>query len=280
MLTSLSQILAAFSFGYIFLAGYTASAQKIRQHIPITVSENTVYVNVHVNGHGPYNFMFDSGMAGMGRVGSRLAKELGLKIVGFEENTEGTTVKREFLVAIDKLGIAQIAQSNLKLVVRDYTLSPKQIPVDGVIGRDFFYNYLLTIDGPGRQLVVSKDVLNAQDKGVLPYNKPFLVTGKVANTAMMFSLDTGSDFRLNFPKASLMGVHYANTPNQRVVTQANRTYVLQEAILGDELVLGSIRVKDQHVHYSDKTHQINVGEAFLKEHTVTFDQRNRLVRID
>ena len=276
MLFNMTRVLTVLTF----LISSPVFAQQFPQQIPVTISENVIYVKVHINGRGPYNFMLDSGASGIGRIDTRLAKELGLNVVGFEENSDGTTVKREFLAGIGKLSIGPVTYVNLKLVVKDYNSKPKQIPINGIIGRDFFDNYLLTIDGPGRQLILSQGALTAQEKGVLAYQKAFLVSGKVGQTNMLFNLDTGSDIALQFPKSSLSGSHYVNTPNQRVINKTNTTFVLQEAVLNDELVLGSVRVKDLTMYYSDKAHQINVGEAFLKDHIITFDQRRKLVRIE
>ncbi|GAB2594367.1 retropepsin-like aspartic protease [Spirosoma areae] len=268
------------AFVFACLVSYAAAGQKIDQQIPIVISENQIYVQVQVNGHGPYNFMLDSDVSGPGRIDKRLAKELGLNIVGFEENSDGPHRERGFLIGVAKLSVGQITQSNLKLRVADYNVAPKQLPIDGILGRDFFYSYLLTIDGPGRRLIVSRANLDAQARGVLQYTNAFRVLGKVGLSSLTFNLDTGSALSLLFPTASLAGLEYTNTPNQRVVTPATPPFVLQEAVVHDELVLGDVRVKGQKLYYSDKAHQINVGVAFLKDHIVSFDQQKKLIKIE
>ena len=257
-----------------------ANAQKFRQQLPITIRENSVYVTVHINGRGPYTFLLDSGTPSIGRIDYRVAKALRLNIVGYQENTDGLHIKREILVAVDKLSIGQVAHSSLKLIASDYNATAKSVQIDGVIGRDFFYDYLLTIDGPTRQLIVSRDALDAHATGVVSYQKPFIIAGKVGQRNLFFNLDTGSNVSLHFPSYLLAGVHYVNTANKRVITSANTTFEMQEAIVTDELVLGSIQLKNQKIYYSEKANQINVGEDFLKEHRLTIDQRRKLVRID
>ncbi|WP_420150094.1 retropepsin-like aspartic protease, partial [Spirosoma sp.] len=169
-------------FALILILISSTSAQKLPQNIPLIRSENLLYVKAYINGRGPFTFMLDLGSATTARIDNRLAKELGLNVVGFEENSVGTTVKREFLVGVDKFSLGQITHSKLKLVVQDFNLKPKQVLVNGIIGRDFFYNYLLTIDGPNRQLIIAQDRLDARAKGVLAYTKAFLVLGKVGPT--------------------------------------------------------------------------------------------------
>ncbi|WP_338868717.1 retropepsin-like aspartic protease [Spirosoma sp. SC4-14] len=257
-----------------------ATSQPIRQQNPITIQDGLIYVQVRVNGHGPYNFILNSGVSGIGRIDQRIARELGLKVVGYQENREANQVKREFLVTIDKLSVGQLTHTDLKLAVINHNEIPRELPIDGMIGRDFFTRYLITMDGPARQLIVSADTLSVRAKGVSRYSSPFLILGKLGPKDLLFNLEMGSSLPLLFPKASLMGIHYTDTTNQRVVTLANTTFVLQEAILHDELILGGIRLKDQTIYYSDKAHQINVGVDFLKEHIVSFDQRKKLIRIE
>ncbi|MCX6213233.1 retropepsin-like aspartic protease [Spirosoma sp.] len=264
----------------VLLSNYAVVAQPFRQQSPIIISDDLVYVKVNVNGRGPFNFILDSGTAGIGRIDRQLAKEIGLKIIGYQQVSDIYQSKIEILVSVESLGLGQVTQSGLRLMIGDYNTKPKQIRIDGVLSRDFFYNYLLTIDGPTRQLILSKETLEMGAEGVLSYSKAFLIPGKIGQTDLLFNLDTGSNLPLHFPVAKLTGIRYENTLNKREETKASATFMVQEAVIKDELVVGSVRIKNQKVYYSDKAHQINVGEGFLKDHVVTFDQRKRLVRID
>ncbi|MBN8822590.1 MULTISPECIES: aspartyl protease family protein [unclassified Spirosoma] len=255
-------------------------AQSTGQPLPIIIQDNLIYVQVRVNGRGPYNFMLNSGISGLGHIDQQLAKELNLNIVGFQENREGTQIKREFLVAVDKLSIGQVTHTNLKLTVRNDNEHAHQLPISGVIGRDFFSRYLITVDGPNQRLRISQDTLASKNKGVVRYTNPFLVLGKLGPREVLFNLDVGSALPLLVPKGLLMGIRYTDTANQRTVTQANSTFTLQEAVIHDELTVGGILLKDQTIYYSDKAHQINVGVDFLKNHTVSFDQRKKLIRLE
>lgn len=276
MLRSLARVFIVLSF----LFSEFATAQPVRQKIPFTIQENLIYVAAHINGRGPYQFMLDSGMSGIGRIDYRVAKALQLNIVGYQENTDGDQVKREILVAVDKLSVGPVSHAGLKLVASDYKANPKLASIDGVIGRDFFYNYLLTIDGPNRQLIVSQEKLDTRANGVLSYQKPFVVTGQVGQKDLFFQLSTGSDMSLHVPTYLLAGIHYVNTPNKRVVTLANTAFTMQEALITDEFRLSAVKLANQKVYHSDKAAQIIVGEDFLKNHTLTIDQRRKLLRID
>ena len=279
MLLHLARVIV-FSLVFSFLLGPSVAAQKTGTSYPITVSENLIYVTVHINGRGPYRFLLDSKLSGIGRIDYRVAKALQLNIVGYQEDSDAYQVKRAILVAVDQLSIGSVTHSGLRLMAGNYNVMPKLIPVDGIIGPDFFRDYLLTIDGPARRLVVSHDRLDAHTGGILSYSKPFVVTGKAGQTNLYVDLDTGSTFAFQFPTYLLAGLHVINTTQKPVVIRETIPYDMQEAILTDALALGSVTATDQKIYYSSKLHQISVGVAFLKEHILTIDQRSKLVRIE
>lgn len=280
MLIHFVRVCTAILAGITLLSGYAAVAQSFRQQSPIIISDDLIYVKVHVNGRGPFNFILDSGTAGMGRIDRQLAKEIGLNIIGYQQVSDIYQSKAEILVAVESLSLGQVKNTGLRLMIGDYNTKPKQIRIDGVLSRDFFYNHLITIDGPSRLLTISKETLDAGAKGVFSYTKAFLIPGKIGQMNLLFNLDTGSGLPLHFPTTKLAGIHYENTLAKREETKASTTFMVQEAMLNDEMTLGSVSVKGQKIYYSDKAHQINVGEGFLKEHVLTLDQRSRLVRID
>ena len=280
MLLTLARVFVLLSIAFSFLFSASAVAQKMGQSDPLTISENRLYVTVHINGRGPYRFLLDTGLPDVGRIDYRVAKALQLNIVGYQENSDAIQVKRDILVAVNQLSVGAVTHSSLRLVASDFNTTPRSIPVDGIIGRDFFRDYLLTIDGPSRRLIVSRDRLDTHAKGVLSYPKPFVITGKAGQTNLYISLEMGSPFGFQFPTYLLAGLHYTNTAHKSIVTMANLTFETQEAMLTDALVLGAITVTGQMIYYSGKTHQISVGVDFLKEHILTIDQRNKLVRIE
>ncbi|WP_461075761.1 aspartyl protease family protein [Spirosoma flavus] len=273
-------MLILFRLVFLLLIGYTAIGQPSRQPTLLTIRDNLMYIPVKVNGRGPYNFLLNSGVTGTARIDRRLAKELGLNIVGFQQNTTGNEVKREFLVGVNQLGVGNVIHSALQLAVDEYNSVVKPQLTDGLIGQNFFDGYLITIDGPNHQWLVTKDTLSRQAKGVLAYSKAFVVTGTVGKKTVLFNLDVSSDQALLFPKSSLTGIQYTDTANQQTITQGNTKFILQEAIIQDEIVLGGLRLTNQKVYYSDKIHQISIGTAFLKDHVVRFDQRKKLIQLD
>lgn len=267
-------------FSFFLLVSQGLSGQSLPQRTPFIISENLIYVPVRINGRGPYYFKLDASASGTVRIDNRLAKALSLNIVGFQETTEGNERKRAFLVGVAKLSLGPITRSNLQVRVGDYNQTAHQRPVEGVIGLDFFTNHRLQLDGPAHQLTVSPDVLEDQTKSVLSYTKPYLVPGKVGSKDVLLNLDLGSTYTILFPTAMLTGVHYIDTPNSQLTTQTNPSFVLQEAVISDEIVLGDIHLTNQKIYHSNKVHQITIGVGFLKEHTIRFDQQRKRITLE
>lgn len=265
---------------FFLLVDQEVSGQSLPQQIPIIIRENVLYVPVRINGRGPYYFRLDASSSGTVRIDNRLAKALGLKIVGFQEIIEGNQRKRAFLVGVDKLNLGPIARSNLQVRVGDYNQVTRQLPIEGVIGLDFFANHRLQLDGPAAQLTISPDALESQTKSVLSYAKPYQIPGKIGLKEVLFNLDVGSTYTVLFPTAMLAGIHYVDTPNGQLVTQTNPSFVLQEAVITDEMMLSGIHIAHQKIYHSNKVHQITIGVGFLKEHVVSFDQRRKLIKLE
>ncbi len=261
-------------------SNFSAYTQDFEEINDIIIQDNNIYIKVYVNSKGPYNFIFDSGASGIGRIDQHLISELGLKVVDSIENSDGHNIKTEPLIGIEKLKFGRIELKNISLMSRDYNKKKKDIPIDGFIGRDFFEDYLLTIDCPNRKMIVSKDSLNVLEKDILPYTKPFYIKGRVGSIDTTFLFDTGSNLSLHFPKSIIDRLHFENTSNKIMARRANTEFILQEAILKDDLKLGLIKAKNQTIFYSEKATWINVGMDFMKHYKITFDQKRKLVKIE
>ena len=267
-------------FSFLVLINQEIISQPIPQRTSLIIRENLLYIPIRINGRGPYYFRLDASASGTVGIDNRLAKELGLKIVGFQEITEGNQRKRAFLVGVDKLNLGSITRSNLQVRVGDYNQTVRQLPVDGTIGLDFFASYRLQLDGPANQLTVSADALTNQSRSVLSYAKPYLIPGKIGSKEVLFNLDVGSTCTVLFPTAMLAGIHYVDTPDGQLASQTNPSFFLQEAVITDEIVLGGIHIAHQKIYHSSKVHQITLGIGFLKEHTVNLDQRRKLIELE
>ena len=78
MLAAKATVFAAVAFvvgELVAFASFLSAQAIIRSHIPVSLSENHVYLDVMLNGKGPYHFIFDTGGANI--VDPAVAKEIG-----------------------------------------------------------------------------------------------------------------------------------------------------------------------------------------------------------
>src|SRR5215472_11669194 len=59
-------------------AGARPSAHPASFTLPFELIDNRVFIEVRLNGHGPYHFILDTGAEGT--ISDRVAQELGLKV--------------------------------------------------------------------------------------------------------------------------------------------------------------------------------------------------------
>jgi predicted aspartyl protease len=249
----------------------------------IKIINNDLLIEVYVNGKGPYNFLFDTGASGIGRIDSRVVEELNLSVVDSIQNYDGSgNYQIEPLVGLDKLAVGNVKVYDVRLMSRNYNKSHKEgdIRTDGIIGRDFFKDYLIKIDCPNNALIISNGSLNSKDSTVSQYTEAFQIRGKIESIDPLFHFDTGSNMSFHIPKSIIDRLSYRNTNNRRIARKANTEYVIQEAILESKIQVGSIEVENQLVGYSEKATYINVGMKFLKNYKITIDQKNKLFKIE
>ncbi|GGN01346.1 hypothetical protein GCM10010967_39690 [Dyadobacter beijingensis] len=260
-----------------------ANAQKTTGSIPAKTINNDLFVEAFVNGKGPYNFLVDTGASGMGRIDERIVKELGLTASDSVRNYDGSgkyNVVPVFSVA--GLRVSALEEKNVRLLSRNYNGNRKngRMLIDGIIGREFFRKYLLTIDPKDEKITYSMDSLTTGDPGVIPYQGDFQISAIVGDTAVTLHLDTGSTLTMHFPKILIDKLPHTNTEKKTIARRANSEYFIQETVLHATLKVSSVEIKDLVVDYSEQAQFVNVGMGFLKKYKLTIDQKRRLVRIE
>lgn len=263
----------------VLLCRLTAIGQTFSETLPIFVEDGNLYVKVFINQKGPYNFLFDCGASGVGRVDEHLVKDLGLTVSGYEENSDGHQIQKLPLIGISEIRLGSIKFNNVGLMSRNYNQKVKQTPVDGLIGRDFFAEHLISINFAENKMTISNGALRPGDEGVITYNVPIRITGKIGGIDTTFNMDTGSNLHMHIPKRMMEKLSFANTGVTRTAKKANTSFIIQEAIVQNELSLSGIKLSGQKVYYSETAKEINVGNAFFKDYILTIDQKHKLVKI-
>jgi predicted aspartyl protease len=122
--------------------------------VPFELVDNHVYIDVSINGQGPYRFIFDTG--GSLVIDTELAKKLGLNRagsmqgIGVGENTDTFN-----FATIDSLSIGNATIGHLDgaiAPVRNGFSASGGEPVDGLIGSETLARFVTTFDYPNRRL--------------------------------------------------------------------------------------------------------------------------------
>jgi len=249
--------------------------------VPFELRGGHIFVQAYVNGKGPYLFGFDTGASGMGRADTRLTQELSLAKVGEEQNSDGIKTVTTDVVAVDRLRLGPIMKRNVRLLSRNYNGSSKSPPfLMGIIGRDFFADWLLTIDYPNQRLAFSRGRLNPRNRDVVRYGPGFRIPVCIGTTCVDGKLDTGSSLSLVFPKAlALSNASGPATPMGTGRRMNSVTELFQVELRAPVTVAGAL-AKNRTVMFADRSETtVNVGSTFLKDYVVTIDQRHQLLRI-
>ncbi len=123
--------------------------------VPIQISKNQVWLDVMLNGKGPFHFAFDTGGANV--IDSAVAKELGVASGGSAEvtGTGSAGVASSFaMIKTLQLGDALVTdQVFIVLPISKGLGMSSGVPVDGIIGYEVLSRFLTTFDYGNRKVV-------------------------------------------------------------------------------------------------------------------------------
>ena len=123
--------------------------------VPIQVSENHVYLNVMLNGKGPFQFVLDTGGANV--VDSTVAKALGVASTGTSEITGvGSASSNSSFAVIRTLQVGNARIANQVFVVLPIARSVGMahgIRMDGVIGYEVLSRFVTTFDYGNKKII-------------------------------------------------------------------------------------------------------------------------------
>ena len=125
-------------------------------NIPIQLDPTHIFLELKVNGKGPFSFALDTG-ASHSAVSSRTAKEAGLEtfgdfgVGGVGENERKAQMARG--VNFELPGVVLADQTVISLDLDDFEQN-KGRRVDGILGFDFFNNFIVEIDYAASRLRV------------------------------------------------------------------------------------------------------------------------------
>jgi len=266
-------------------AKVTLAAEEVS--VPLSFFHNRPVVEVRINGAGPYEFILDTGAGGGSVLNAGLSKELDLPVRGKVQlmSPGGSRPMDADVVGIETLEIGGIRISNGTAQAADLSgaLGVPGMP-RGVLSIADLKDLLLTIDYPGKRLIVSRGSLPEPDgRDVLAYEYlqglpavPVEVAGKIYTLHM----DTGSPSGVTLPVSSIGGLPLESEPVEvGRAHMVDREVVIRGARLDGKVRFGPLEMDHPRITFLEGVDVGNVGNEILQKFAITMDQKTRRLRL-
>ena len=265
--------------------------------VPFEFDHNEIFVEVRVNGQGPYRMLVDTGTS-PSVIDRDVALKLGLKLGAVGNGSgAGTAEIRAQETLFDTLDVGSLHASKVEALSVDLApikakLGPTLI---GVLGYSLFRGRIVQFDYPHgklRFLDTFAEPSVPPDKVVtLPFrlneaNGPIITAVLVKNRALTAILDTGSGRMLLFTPDGARRVGLADEIAKGKAVQsagyAGRFSMIEGRVarvkIGTLTVEGpSATFTQKGTGYDNQVYDVNIGNALLKDFVVTFDYKKKRV---
>jgi hypothetical protein len=252
--------------------------------VPLRLVDRRPLLDVRVNGRGPYTFALDTGASGFARADASLVTALTLPVVGEARGSAGpgaaaTTMP---IVRFDTLQLGAVTFSAVDAPSRDYNLRGGHI--DGIVALNLFAEYLVTLDFPRGVLRIASGELPPPDgREVFAFDGQRRIAQipiRVAGTEVAADIDTGAMGGLTLP-ASLAGTLRLAAPPVPVgsAMTVSGPIELSGAALQGDVSIGRYLLTQPWAEFTPAFAHANVGIDVLSRFALTFDQKNRRLRL-
>jgi hypothetical protein len=264
-----------------------------RTTAPFKLLNNHIYVDVKVNGKGPFLFIFDTG--GDDLLTPDTAKALAVASQGsLPGQGAGNNVTDVGLANGVTFQVGDLTLTNQATAVLPFISSAAEgFNEQGMLGFTVFRRYVTVIDYGARTLTfIDPERFQPKDAGVAV---PFVFYGHLVEARGafeghpgLFDIDSGSRVELTLTKPFVEAEGLVATHPKGVATVdgwgvggPSRAYVTR----GRSLTLGTVRIgdlvaglaTDAHGAFTDPSYQGNVGTKLLKRFVVTIDSDHQVM---
>jgi len=250
---------------------------------PIELIHDKPYVAVMVNGHGPYRFLIDTGTGTQALISPELVQELGIPAVGHARLTDpsGQGEQRSEVVWVESLKVGNVEFEEVQAV--QHRLFREEQNCQGVLGFPLFEDYLLTLNYPGRQMMLSTGRLAEHAAGsILPFRlKDGVPIAKlqIDGLSMEAQIDSGGN-GLSLPNAIASQMKFQTTPVEFGTAESLATrFALRAARLQSDVRFGPYVFRKAFVEINSAFPLVNIGSTPLKNFVITFDQQEGLMQV-
>ena len=243
-------------------------------------------VDVKLNGHGPFAFMIDTGAGMQADIDPSVAERLKLRLSGRAINGDPSRENdREVATTtIDSLAIGKAEFRSVTAVVRPQRITRDYPDIDGILGFALFTDYLLTLDYPAMQVRVARgvlppangrDILNFEIEERIPVIE--LAIGRIHVPAHIDSGNFVAGFILPEEIVEQLQLQSAAITVGGARSVTNRIQ-LKQVQLRDTIRLGAFEYSQPTIAFPALS-DTNIGFNVLREFVLTFDQKNRRMKL-
>jgi Aspartyl protease len=257
-------------------------------NVPMTFPGPVPIIEVMINGQGPFHFTIDTGAQMQASVESSIVSQLNLKPNGQVRGGDpsGRNPIVFDTVRLDSLSLGGVVFRDVTAVWRQPRTGPVLPGVDGILGFGLFTDYLLTLDYPGKKLRLGHGELPAANGAdILPFENPHVIPVveiSIGDFKMKAHIDSGNiSGKFMLPAALVDKLKLASEPIivGRARTISNEIEI-KEVRLSDTIKLGSFEFNQPTIAFPAIADEANIGLKTLREFSLTFDQKNRRVKLE
>jgi predicted aspartyl protease len=259
-------------------------AQVTPNSVAMEVVHGKPYVQVLVNGRGPFRFVVDTGTGAEAILSPALADVLKLPVAGHARLTDpsGLGEQRAEILEIDSLKVAGADFTAVKAI--RHRLSGEDDSCMGLLGFTLFRHYLLTLDYPNHRLTLAQGALVPDgEQSVLPFRMPDgvpIAALRIAGQRVEAQLDSGG-LGLTLPESLAVRLKFSRDPvlfgnGQSLATR----FQVKAGRLNSDVRVGRYTFARPVVEIHPAFPLVNFGACPMENFTITFDQDRLLVRLD
>jgi Aspartyl protease len=254
--------------------------------LPIQLEDGRPVVEARLDGQGPFPFVLDTGASGA-VISKAFAKAKSMEPVGRAgvASPGSPTVTETEIFKLDRLELGGVRVSGLIAAAMDLSGPfPGAGDPIGVLSAGMFPGDLVTIDYPGKRVVIAPGELPAADgQSVFEYAATRRIPGlpiSVAGVSVEVDVDSGAPIGISLPaeyatKLPIVGKLQDAKPDRRV----DRVLTAKEGRLDGTAVIGRFSIERPTIRFVDGSSHGLVGAEVLSRFAVTLDSKNRRLRL-
>ncbi|MBK9153346.1 MAG: aspartyl protease family protein [Chloracidobacterium sp.] len=269
----------------LLLSPFAFSQKGSAVELPMKMRGSMPAVEVMVNGKGPFLFAIDTGGQGQARLDETLVKTLALEPVDEIRASDGSGANARVLPVYEaaSIKVGGLEFKNVRAPSRNYNPRPDLPKIDGILGFNLFSDYLINLDYPGKKVRISKGAL-AKGPDVISFESPNgvpVVEIGVGKEKIKAHIDSGNMAGAFMLPAEL--VEKLEKESEPVTVGRARTVTSEIEIkrvkLKDAITFGPFKHESPTVTFP-ALGTANIGSLALAEYSLTFDQANRLIKLE